>query len=462
MIVVTSGNSIQGQLGVDFQYTIPGDKSISHRAALLGAMAEGDSVYKNFLVSGVTKVMLNALTETGISWDLEDKTLFISGGGLKRRMNIQNYDQKMVRIECGNSATTMRLLAGALPTMAIPAVLDGSPGLRKRPMSRIVHPLTEIGVLITDTNGCAPLYIEKNHDPLNAFSYELPIASAQVKSCLLLAALAADGVTELSEPGPSRDHTEKMLQGMGIAVEKEFIEGKNLEDGRHWERYVTRIHPSETGILNPVKSTIPGDLSAASFLITAALICQELELAIQGLGVNPTRTGLLDVLIEMGADIRIENERMVGGEPVGDITVWSSKLEGVKVSGSRVVRMIDEFPILAIAASYAEGVTEISGASELRYKETDRISSLCCELRKIGVEVEEKPDGFSINGGRPSGDATIDPHGDHRLAMAFTIAGLASQGPICVTNPEIVNELFPEFLGILKQLGADIEVENES
>jgi len=462
MIVVRPGNSINGELGMGFRYTIPGDKSISHRAALLGALADGESVYENFLVSGVTTVMLNALSETGVTWELADKTLFISGVGIKSRRKNIKFEQKMVRIECGNSATTMRLLAGALPTMGIRAVLDGSPGLRKRPMTRIVKPLSEMGVLIKDTNGCAPLYIEKSKQPIKAFSYELPIASAQVKSCLLLAALSADGTTELSEPGPSRDHTERMLKGMGVMVEKDFYEGVDLKDGIHWKRYITRLKPAELMSLKPLKLTIPGDISAASFLITAALICKESELKIQGVGINPTRTGLLDVLIEMGADIRIENERIAGGEPVGDITVRSSKLEGVKVTGSKVVRMIDEFPILAIAAAYAKGITDISGASELRYKETDRISSLCQEIRKIGIEVDEKPDGFTIKGSRPVGDTTINPHGDHRLAMAFTIAGLESQNPIYVSNPEIVDESFPEFFAILKQFGAVIAVENNN
>jgi 3-phosphoshikimate 1-carboxyvinyltransferase len=460
MIVVKPGNSINGQLGEDSLYRLPGDKSISHRAALLGAMAEGECVYQNFLVSGVTRVMLNAISEIGVNWELADKTLAITGRGLKISKNNIEFDQKMTRIDCGNSGTTMRLLAGALSTMGIRAVLDGSPGLRKRPMTRIIKPLSKMGVSITATNGCAPLYIGITRQPIIAFSYDLPIASAQVKSCLLLAALSADGTTVLSEPGPSRDHTERMLQGMGVTVEKDFYEGIDQEDGRNLERYVTRLETAKAMSLKPIKLTIPGDISAASFLITAALICKESELKIQGLGINPTRTGLLEVLIEMGADMRLENERTVGGEPVGDIIVRSSKLEGVKISGSRVVRMIDEFPILAVAAAYAKGITDISGASELRYKETDRISSLCKELRKIGIEVDEKPDGFTITGGRLVGDTTIDPHGDHRLAMAFTIAGLESQNPIQISNPEIVKESFPDFIAILKHFGANIVVEN--
>ena len=456
MIIVTPGKSMRGNLGKHNRFQIPGDKSISHRAALLGAMTLGDCVYSNFLVSGVTRVILNALSGIGVTWELAGSSLQISGIGIRGIKNSQMADREKVHIDCGNSATSMRLLAGALPAMGITAVLDGSTGLRKRPMSRIVDPLTGMGVRISDTDGCAPLSIDLSEYPLKALNYKIPIASAQVKSCLLLAALAADGVTELIEPGPSRDHTERMLLGMGINVEKELRDRKEQVDGTQCKEYITRIQPSGNTALNPISMSIPGDVSAAAFLIIAVLICPESEVKICGVGINPTRTGILDALIEMGADISKENEKEIGGEPAADICIKSSTLRGVRISGSTVVRMIDEFPIFAVAASFADGTTDISDASELRYKETDRISSLCKELTKIGVDVTEKQDGFRIQGRRPYGGTTIDPHGDHRLAMAFTIAGLASQNPIRVKNPEIMQESFPEFLPILIEFGADI------
>lgn len=456
MITVIPGNLLTGKIGRGFEFALPGDKSISHRAALLGAMAEGESVFDNFLVSGVTNVMLEALRECSVEWELKNQRLTIKGNGLVKKQKSTVVNRDWLNINCGNSGTTMRLLAGALPSMGHPAVLDGSAGLRKRPMLRVITPLVKMGVSIRDTDGCAPLYIDLVSKTIKGISYELPVASAQVKSCLLLAALTADKTTELVEPGPSRDHTERMLLEMGVILKNELIydnrEGEQTEE----DFYRTIIHPPSAEKLLPLKMEIPGDISAASFLIVAALITPGSELSIFDIGLNRTRTGIIDVLMRMGADLIVDNQKKVGSELVGNLHIKSSKLNGTQVAGTDVVRMIDEFPIFAVAAANAEGITEVSDAQELRYKESDRISSLCQELKKIGIEVFEKPDGFRLMGGRPVGDTAIDPHHDHRLAMAFTVAGLASKKPIQIQNPQIINESFPDFLNILSYLGADI------
>ena len=429
--------------------SLPGDKSISHRAALFAALAGGESQIDNFLVAGVTKVMLEALSELGINWSLRGTRLEVKGIGMQGNKLVDP-----VMLNCGNSGTTMRLLAGAIATLGISAVLDGSPGLRSRPMKRIVDPLRAMGVSIeaSPQNG-APLRIGARSPgrKLKPLDYDLPIASAQVKTCLLLAALGANGQTVLREPGPSRDHTERMLQAMKVDLTRSSGE----TDPEHFE---VRLSPPESRELEPLSIDIPGDFSSAAFLIVAALVTPGSRIRIQGVGLNPTRTGLLDALQSMGAGIMISNRRDSQGEPVGDLEIKYQPLLGTQISGSLLVRMIDEIPVFAVAAAHARGRSIVSQAGELRHKESDRISDLCQELRRLGVKVEEKSDGFIIEGGRHVHGGIIDPHGDHRLGMALVVAGLAAQETVIVQNSEIIDESFPEFREVLVSLGGEVHI----
>lgn len=467
-ITVSPGHPLRGS------FTLPGDKSLSHRAALCAALAEGESRIENFLVAGVTNAMLDALTALGVDWDLHEDVLHVRGGGLSA------WQTPAQPFDCGSSATSLRLLAGALAASGLPAVLDGSPGLRRRPMGRILEPLRQMGVNIQTAPGdTAPLTLHSRsfHQPLSLLDYTLPIASAQVKSCLLLAALAADGVTTLSEPGPSRDHTERMLRTMGVQVESALV-------GSQW---ITRLVPPAPLRLSPLNVTLPGDLSAAAFLIVAALITPGSEVRLCNVGLNPTRTGLLDVLERMGAHIEIfpnpifrPSQRGESGgvqaeslpaihppahpydEPSGDLLVRHSRLQAVNISGPLVVRMIDEFPAFAIAAAFAEGESVVSQAEELRFKESDRIGVLVGELRRLGVQAAEHPDGFSITGGSLPTGGRVDAHGDHRLAMALALTGLVGHSPVTVTGAQIIAESFPEFPQVLCSLGADLQSETET
>lgn len=416
---------------------LPGDKSLSHRAALFAALAEGESVIDCFLVSGVTRAMLNALTALGVTWRLDGTRLTVHGKGL------HGFTPPAGPIFCGNSATTLRMLAGALAAAGTPCTLDGSEGLRKRPMNRITEPLQSMGVPVSTPNGCAPLALgtRTSDTPLRATDYTLPVASAQVKSCLILAALAADGVTTLHEPGPSRDHTERMLAAMGADIRAD-------------EALTVRIAPLDKPLV-PLRLELPGDFSSAAFLLVAAALVPKSHICIRDVGLNPTRTGILDVLKDMGANIHIENPRTVSGEPVGDIRLIAAPLKAVRVSGDTVVRMIDEFPVFAVAACFAQGVTEVREAEELRYKETDRIAVLCDELKKLGVRIDEHKDGFTIHGGTLTG-GTCEAHGDHRLAMSLALTGLAAPNPVTVHHAEILTESFPNFTTQLRSLGATV------
>jgi 3-phosphoshikimate 1-carboxyvinyltransferase len=455
-LISSPGQPLQGVM------CVPGDKSLSHRAALFAALAEGESRIENFLVSGVTQAMLQALTALGVGWALEgDET-----GGERRVLVVQGRGLGGLRspaaaLDCGNSATTMRMLAGALAaSMAgalsaagVTTTLDGSAGLRRRPMNRIVDPLQQMGVEIKASDGCAPLYLRPSNFPLRPLNYSLPVASAQIKTCLLLAALAAGGPTTLVEPGPSRDHSERMLRSMGVMItaEKGYLDGKPF--------YKTSLTPPKGRVLSPLAMTLPGDFSSAAFLIVAALITPGSDVTIQGVGLNSARTGLLDALLGMGADICITGQTNRSDEPVGDLHVKYSRLHRTSICGEQVVRMIDEFPIFAIAAAYASGVTTVNEAAELRLKESDRIGVLCEELRKLGVQAVEHPDGFTIQGGSPVQGGVIAPHGDHRLAMSLAVAGLASQAPVYIQDAQIIEESYPEFTQTLQALGGRLVVE---
>jgi 3-phosphoshikimate 1-carboxyvinyltransferase len=435
MLTVHPGTPLRGEVA------LPGDKSISHRAILFSLLAKGESRADNLLVAGVTRVMLEALTALRIPWDLQGSSLVVQGKGWK------DLYPSSEPIYCGHSATTMRLLAGALAAANLPAVLDGSEGLRKRPMQRIIEPLQEMGVPIKSGNrGNAPLILvpRVNEGPLRALNTTLPVASAQVKSALLLAGLDGDGATVLREPRVSRDHTERMLKMMGVNLEVD-----------HDRREVT-MRPPDQPHLEPFQITIPGDFSSAAFLIVAALVTPGSEIILRNVGMNPTRTGLLDLLLEMGANIEVQKKHNQGLEPVADLVVRSSNLQAVEVRGAVVPRMIDEFPIFTIGALHSSGTTSVSDAEELRYKESDRIGVLSAELGKLGLKIDEKQDGYQLEGKQPLGKGRLNPQGDHRLAMSFVVAGLAAEEPVTVQNPEIIAQSFPNFVEHLQALGAKI------
>jgi 3-phosphoshikimate 1-carboxyvinyltransferase len=438
MLEFRPGRALRGEC------LLPGDKSISHRAALFAALAKGESRIENFLDAGVTQAMLAALSALNVEWSLEDSALIVNGKG---RTGLRTPSAP---IYCGHSATTMRLLAGALAGANISCVLDGSESLCARPMRRIVDPLSELGVQIECTpEGTAPLILHAL--PLSerpqSIEINLPTASAQVKSAVLLAALNAQGRIILREPGPSRDHTERMLKGMGAPVSFGDREGEILIE-------------AHDGSLKPLRTAIPGDISSAAFLIVAAIIIPGSDLVLRNLGLNPTRTGILDALLAMGAKIEIspypqDIDRL--GEPRGDVHVRHSELHAVDIQGPLVVRMIDEFPAFSIAAAFAHGETRVRDAVELRHKESDRIKALSAELKRIGVRIEEQDDGFKIQGGKtiPGGEMAQSYH-DHRLAMAMGIAGLAAEKPITIRNAEIIAQSFPGFTHQIGQLGGEI------
>ncbi len=416
-------------------YRPEGDKSLSHRALLFAALAEGESVIQRFLIGGVTKAMLRCLKALGVAWTLDEAThtLTVQGVGLH---GFKTPDEPL---NCGNSATTFRLLAGAIAGAGIACTLDGSEGLRKRPMKRIVEPLRMMGATLTaagEPESCtAPLVFTPS--TLGSLNYVLPVASAQVKSCLLLAALSGNAPSAFLEPGPSRDHTERMLSSMGARV-------KGLSDG-----YGAVVLPQETP-LKPLHIALAGDISSAAFLIVAATVIPGSEFLIESVGINPTRTGILDALIAMGADITLENEQTMAGEPVADIRVRAAKLQGTSIAGDLVVRMIDEFPAFMIAAACAEGETVVREAAELRTKESDRIAIMTAELRALGVAIEEYPDGFRICGqGTIAGGATVQAHGDHRVAMSLALAALVAEAPVTIDGFEMLNESFPDFPRVL-------------
>lgn len=413
-------------------YRPEGDKSLSHRALLFASLAEGESTIRRFLIGGVTRAMLRCLKALGVAWTLDEEThvLKVKGVGLK------GFQKPEAPLDCGNSATTFRLLAGAIAGAGVECVLDGSEGLRKRPMARIIEPLRYLGAEVESLNDRAPLTFKPGK--ITSINYKLPVASAQVKSCLLLAALSGNAPTAILEPGPSRDHTERMLAAMGARV-KNFAEG-----------YGAVVLPQETP-LKPLDTELAGDISSAAFLMVAATILPGSEFRLEKVGINPTRTGIVDALRAMGAVITFENETEMAGEPVADICVRAAKsLQATSIQGDLVVRMIDEFPAFMIAAACAEGDTIVREAAELRTKESDRIAMMAENLRAVGIDIEEYPDGFCIHGtGKIPGKGTVNAHGDHRIAMSMALAALRAEAPVDIEGFEMLNESFPDFPRVL-------------
>jgi 3-phosphoshikimate 1-carboxyvinyltransferase len=342
-------------------------------------------------------------------------------------------------LDCGNSGATIRMLMGALAGQRdLISTLTGSAGLRRRPMKRVAEPLRLMGAEIDmDT---PPLTIHGQQ--LHGVEYSLPVASAQIKAAVLLAALKADGTTMIHEPGPSRDHSERLLRSIGVTVIS--------------EDNTVRLTPPDRPV-SAFELTVPGDISSAAFILAAAVLAPNSDVLIPDVGVNDTRTGILDVLIEMGATMALENQREINGEPIADVTIQTSELRGISVGGDRVVRMIDEFPIFAVLATQAWGETTVRDADELRVKESDRIAMLAMELRKLGAKIEERSDGFGIEGPTRLHGAVVDSYGDHRLAMSLAVAGLIADGETTITNAEAYRESFPNFVDLLRSLGARIE-----
>ncbi|MBI4618800.1 MAG: 3-phosphoshikimate 1-carboxyvinyltransferase [Desulfobacterales bacterium] len=410
--------------GLKGEVTVPGDKSISHRAVIIGSLAKGKTIIIGPSRGDDNLRTLNAFRMMGIKVD-EPKVdqLIINGRGLYGLTEPEDV------IDAGNSGTTVRLLTGLLSGQRFFSVITGDRYLRKRPMKRVVEPLSSMGAKIwgRGNGNFAPLVI--NGTKLNPIDYVSPIASAQVKSAILLAGLYTDGVTKVTEPFLSRDHTERMLRFFGANLKRKdnsvsIAGGSNLE-GREIE--------------------IPGDISSAAFFIVAALVIPNSEVFLKRVGVNPSRTGILEVLKKMGANIQLLNEYETWGEPVADILVKTSRLKGTKIEGDLIPKTIDELPILSVAASVAEGDTVIKDAKELRVKETDRIKAVASELKKFGAEVEEFDDGMRISGKDKLKGCDCQSFGDHRIAMSLIIAGLRASGKTVVEDTSCIGTSFPDF-----------------
>lgn len=424
---------IQPSRGLRGEISLPGDKSISHRSVMFASIAEGDTVIHGFLAGEDTLNTARAMQRMGIAMEgLGTDGLVVHGKGL------DGLTEPADVLDLGNSGTGMRLLAGLLAGQDFFSVLTGDRFLRKRPMARIAGPLRRMGAVIDGrSNGTlAPLTIRGGRGRLRPIEYASPVASAQVKSAVLLAGLYADGETSVNEPSKSRDHTERMLRFFGVEVKEQGT--------RVTLRGRQGLRPN--GALD-----IPSDISSAAFFMVAACIVPGSNVLVRNVGVNPTRTGIIDVLSSMGADIALENPREQAGEPVSDIRVRYRKLHAAEIAGAMVPRAIDEIPVLSVAAAYAQGTTAIKDAAELRVKESDRIATIAAELRKMGAIVRELPDGMEITGRETLDGATCESHGDHRIAMSIAVAGLAAKGDTVVHDTEWIDTSFPGFEQLLRK-----------
>ncbi|GMQ90104.1 MAG: hypothetical protein BMS9Abin10_0452 [Gammaproteobacteria bacterium] len=420
---------------------VPGDKSLSHRTVILGSLAEGVTQASGLLEGTDVLATIAAFRAMGVELSRAgDGRLSIDGVGL------QGLQAPSAPLDMGNSGTAMRLLAGVLAAQRFDSELTGDASLRRRPMGRVIAPLQAMGASISSgADGLPPLRIAGGH-ALRAIDYVMPHASAQVKSALLLAGMYAEGTTSVTEPAPTRDHTERMLRTFGYATgtSKRTV---SIQGG---------------GRLRACEIEVPGDLSSAAFFLVAAAIVPGSDVVVENVGVNPTRSGILTLLRQMGAAIEVANKRQAGGEPVADIHVRSGPLRGIAIAGEQVSLAIDEFPILFIAAACAEGETVLHGARELRVKESDRIAAVAEGLKRLGIDARETPDGITIRGGRIGGGG-VDSRGDHRVAMAFAIAGACATGPITVHDCGNVDTSFPGFAQLASGAGLAVEaVERQS
>lgn len=427
---VAPGGALKGQARV------PGDKSISHRSVMLGSIAEGVTRVQGFLEAEDALATLAAFRRMGVKIDGPHQgRLSIHGVGL------HGLEPAKEPLYLGNSGTSMRLLSGLLAGQSFDSVLTGDSSLSKRPMRRVTEPLRQMGARIeTSAEGTAPLHIYGGQK-LHGIDYVMPVASAQVKSCLLLAGLYAQGQTSVAEPAPTRDHTERMLQGFGYEVRREG----------------QRVSLQGGGTLTATDLDVPADISSAAFFLVGASIAPGSELLLEHVGINPTRTGVIDILRLMGARIEVLNPRMVGAEPVADLRVVARPLKGIHIPEKLVPLAIDEFPVLFVAAACAEGETVLTGAGELRVKESDRIQVMADGLQALGIEARPTPDGMVVRGGQLGG-GRVASHGDHRIAMAFAVAALRATASVTIEDCVNVNTSFPGFADLARGLGLDVEV----
>ncbi len=424
----TSGISLRGSL------SIPGDKSVSHRALMLGALAQGETRIQGLLLGEDVISTANCLRSLGADIsELTSETVLVKGRGLGQ------LQEPLDVLDAGNSGTTMRLMLGILAAQPnCLFTITGDRSLRSRPMSRVVKPLTHMGAAIwgRQNNNLAPLAIKGQK--IRPIHYYSPVASAQVKSCLLLAGLMAEGKTTVTEPALSRDHSERMLKAFGADIYTDYetnsvtIAGGNTLQGQ--------------------LVIVPGDISSAAFWLVAASIVPDSELVLTNVGINPTRTGILDVLGKMGANITIENKKIVAGEPIADLRVRHSSLQGCEITGELTVRSIDEIPIIVVAAAFAKGTTIIKDAAELRVKECDRLSVMATQLSRMGAKITEHPDGLEIQGGHPLSGAEVASHDDHRIAMSLAVAGLQASGTTVIKEASAANISYPNFFDSLQQV----------
>lgn len=415
------------------EITIPGDKSISHRALMLGGIAAGRTEIHGFLPSEDCLATLAALAAMGIAVERHSATqLTVHGAG------VRGLGAPAATLDMGNSGTALRLFMGLLAAQRFDSTLIGDASLMRRPMERVATPLRAMGAAIATAGGKPPVHITGGRR-LVAIEYPLPVASAQVKSAVLLAGLYAEGTTRVTEPAPTRDHTERMLQGFGAQL----------------RRHDATVEIDGGQALAATRIDVPGDISSAAFFLVAGCLAARDSLVLRGVGINPTRTGVLDILRLMGADIRVGNVRESGGEPRADLVVRAGELRGIRIPEALVPLAIDEFPVLFIAAAAARGVTELRGAGELRVKETDRLAVMAEGLDRLGVRHELLPDGIRIEGGAIGG-GTIDSHGDHRIAMAFAVASLRAEGPLEILDTANVATSFPDFVPLARTAGLAI------
>ena len=415
LITLSSPKRLTGQLKV------PGDRSITVRAVLLGAIANGDSVIRDYLISDDTTACINCMRTLGVNIAASPRELWIAGAGK------HGLAASSAPLYCDSSGATSRLLAGLMVGQSFASVLEGSAQLRKRPMRRVTEPLQLMGAQISDNNGCVPLSIAPSK--LHAIDYAMPVASGQVKSAILLAGLYAEGETIVREPATTRDHTERMLAACGALA---------LIDGP-----ISRLQPPEQ--LKPLELNIPADFSSAAFFMVAGAIHPHAQITLNDVGVNSTRTGLMDALRAMGATIEVTGYHNEGGEPVADLHVQFEELHAIDIEGDLVARMIDEFPVFAVAATQAAGTTIVRNAEELRVKESNRLEGLVEELRKMGAQIEATHDGFIIQGPTRLKGAVVDGRGDHRMAMALAVAALVADGETTITGADCVSKTYPTF-----------------
>ncbi|MBN6188614.1 3-phosphoshikimate 1-carboxyvinyltransferase [Aneurinibacillus sp. BA2021] len=423
--------TIQGVQRIAGNITVPGDKSISHRAVMFSALAEGTTMIEGFLPGADCLSTISCFRKLGIEIEQKDDKVRVAGKGW------YGLTEPSDILDIGNSGTTIRLIMGILSTQPFHSVLIGDESIARRPMRRVTDPLRQMGADIAGRKNGEYTPLSVRGGTLTGIEYRSPVSSAQIKSAVLLAGLGAEGETTVYEPELSRDHTERMLRSFGVKVES-FAGGVRVRGGQR--------------LVSPGHIRVPGDISSAAFPLVAAAIIPGSRIVVQNVGLNPSRSGIIDVLHEMGANIVLHNEREEGGEPVADIELTYAPLKGIEISGAIIPRLIDEIPVIAVLATQAEGTTVIKDAAELKVKETNRIDTVVAELRKMGARIEPTEDGMVIHGTTALHGAVCDSHGDHRIGMAAAVAGLAAEGKTTIQNAESINVSFPGFFSTLQEI----------